>query len=175
MQRSTVTLLYDGQSVKMARIAGKPWWALRDMCRIFDFGNISHFANRLDKEDCKIFSVDFGDKLGARKVYFVNKNGLDKALTLAVDEDKAAHFKTWIENEILPNFDKLITFEAVKAVKNNLSIQASFQKAQMLIRIAENKAVPHSEQLRLLDMAVQELTGAGLNTNEVSPSRFKRQ
>ena len=168
LKGTTVALFYKNQRVKMMNHQSEPWWALRDMVRIFNFPNISKLSEKLDKETCKLFLADQSDILGkhakTQKMYFVNKIGLEKILTLADDKEKAEEFRIWIETEVLPNLEKLLDIaENTPTTKNNLSVAANLQKAQMLIRIAENKATPHNEQIRLLDMAVRELTGTGFN------------
>ena len=173
MKKSTVTLFYKNQRVKMMNHKSEPWWALRDMVRIFNFPNISKLSEKLDKETCKLFLAEacniFGEYVSTKEMYFVNKRGLEKVLSLAGDEEKAEDFRIWLENEILPNLEKLSDVDKnTSNTKNNLSVHASLQKAQMLIRIAENKAVPYGEQLRLLDLAVKELTGAGLNLENLN-------
>ena len=177
VKSNTVVLFYENQCVKMTKFISEPWWALRDLVRIFKFPNISNLSRKLDSETCKLFVADVcdnsGTHLGTRKTYFVNKSGLEKVLTLADDKEKVEDFRMWIENEVLPNIEELLdVVKNTPTMKNHLSIHASLQKAQMLIRIAEHKAVPYGEQLRLLDLAAQELTGAGLSLeviNDVQP------
>ena len=166
---ATAFLTYKGQALKMVQFEDESWWALRDMCRIFDFNNVTTLAGRIDEDNRKMFLAEsgIGGAHGTHRSYFVNKAGLDQALTFVRDKEEATEFKTWIEKEILPNLDRYKPSEEVaKNLKGSLSLHASFHKAQMLIRIAENKAVPHSEQLRLLSIAAQLLTGTGFSAEK---------
>ena len=156
------TLDYNGQKVRITQIEGNRWYSLCDVCKkVLGFVHFEKFSKNLNIDEKKKVSVLNSRGFGGMQMYFINEKGLLKVLELS-GRPEAEDFKRWLTNEVGVDFTEIQT-----NVRSKVSIQASLQKAQMLIRIAENKAVPHSEQLRLLDMAVQELTGAGLNTNEV--------
>ena len=153
---------YKGQKIRTTLIDGERWWSLHDVSIAAETTTKYYaYSKKLNDNEKKIVVITHSNKRGGAKYIFVNESALYNFLNRSYNP-KAVEFQKWLETEIGLDFSSIQIKE-----KLNSSIQASLQKAQMLIRIAENKAVPHSEQLRLLDMAAKILTGTGFNTDEV--------
>lgn len=101
---------------------------------------------------------------GVQNMTVINEAGLYK-LIFASKLPKAIDFSDWVCEEVLPSIRKTGKYFIEKTEPNleDLSASAEMQKAGMLIRAAEHKAIPKEDQLKLLNMAVKILTGAELD------------
>ncbi len=151
------TLYYSGQKLRTIQIEDSHWWAIHDVSRIIKLVRYEKFKDKLSDEEKKIVVVKNSNGRGGSRLTFINKSALYAFLNRSYRHE-AVEFQHWLESEIGVNFSDI-----QEQNKKSLSVAANLQKAQMLIRIAENKATPYNEQIRLLDMAVRELTGTGFN------------
>lgn len=151
---------YKGLPVRVAYIDNNRWWSFCDICKkVLDYTQFEHIKKKLKSDEHKVVSIKNKNSVGGRRMTFVNEVGLQKILNFSC-KPKAEIFKKWLESKFeLPNWND----ELKPPLQIKPSAEAGIQKAQMLIRIAEHKAIPKSEQLRLLSMAVKELTGSELN------------
>lgn len=87
------------------------------------------------------------------------------SLILGSKLESAKRFKRWVTSEILPSIRKTGSYTVHKKEppEEELSVAVEMQKAAMLLRAAEHKAIPKGEQLKLLNMAVKILTGKELD------------
>ena len=174
-------LNYKGKPVRVVQIDGERWWSLSDVCyRILHYSSYHNIANRhLKPEESKTLFLDNVIGLNRRRLRFVNDEGLRKLLSYAI-KPEVESFKHWLETEhgfkfCEKKFSASVLLDDKTArtqIKKAPSAEASLQKAQMLIRIAEHKAVPHGEQLRLLSLAVEELTGTGLKLDKLVSTKY---
>ena len=133
-----------------------PRFCLSDVCKILELPQVAKVVQRLDKDVLSTHPLETAG--GIQQMYFVNEDGL---YDLILDSRKPAakKFRKWVTNEVLPSIRKTSSYSLL----NKPSVEAGLQKVGLLVRVAEHKAVPQSEQLRLLNMAVRELTGTELN------------
>ncbi len=157
---------YEENDVRTLIIDGEPWWVLTDVCDVLNLGSPHKVAERLDEDERNI--IPLADSLGRNQnTYVVNEFGLYSVI-LRSDKPKAKAFKRWITHEVLPALRKTGSYSLERPAP---SAETGLQRAGLIIRAAEHKAVPQSEQLRLLDMAVRDLTGTGLNLTPVTDTR----
>ena len=95
---------------------------------------------------------------GRQKVIIINEAGLYKFI-FASKLPKAVEFSDWVCEDVIPSIRKTGSY----SLPSRSSVEAGLQRVGLLVRVAEHKAVPQSEQFRLLNMAVRELTGTELN------------
>ena len=165
MQEEIQVLDYNRQKIRIMQIDGRRWWALPDVGRVIGLTRYHNFTNKLSYDDKRIISVKKQrHSYGSVRLTFISESALYAFLNRSY-RPEAVELQTWLESEIGVDFSAVQMIQKVQtSIKNNQSsIQASLQKAQMLIRIAEHKAIPHDEQRRLLAEAVKELTGAGID------------
>lgn len=172
-------LNFNRHPVRTISIDGNNWWLLSDICQILGFRNTTIIARELLTSDewQHIFVK------GRRKMIEINDSGLFKVIDFS-DRLEADDFKRWVKYgafPVVPKVDKsqdksavVPKNEKVDDKKAKPSVETGLQKAALLVRIAEHKAVPQNEQI-LLSMAVHELTGIGfkLNSSSVVPSAKK--
>lgn len=152
---------YGENEVRTLVIEGDPWWVLRDVCAVLGIENSRNASRRLDDDEKGVHLVD--TLRGAQKMTVVNESGLYSVI-LRSDKPEAKAFKRWITHEVLPAIRKTGRYENPAAtIEPQPSVETNLQRAGLILRAAEHKAVPQSEQLRLLDMAIRDLTGTGLN------------
>lgn len=157
---------YGEQEVRTLVIDTDPWWVLTDVCRVLLLSNSRMVAARLDEDEKMTVSLadsHSGQRGGAQKRIIINESGLYSVI-LRSDKPEAKKFKRWITHEVLPAIRKTGQYIAPEAENRfEPSVETGLQRAGLIIRAAEHRAVPQSEQLRLLDMAVRDLTGTSLN------------
>lgn len=160
-------LNYANQDVRMILIDGLPWWVLADVCRVLEIASSWNVSARLDDDEKMTICLTeghSGKRGGARKNTVVNESGLYSVI-LRSDKPEAKAFKRWITHEVLPSIRQTGSYEIAPSADEGVepSVEAGLQRIGLIIRAAEHKAVPQSEQLRLLSIAVCALTGTELN------------
>lgn len=151
---------YGEQDVRTVLIEDNPWWVLTDVCRVLELGSPHKVAARLDEDERNQIPVI--DSMGRQQATnIINESGLYSVI-LRSDKAEAKEFKRWITHEVLPAIRKTGSY-SMPEVERELSVETGLQRAGLIIRAAEHRAVPQSEQLRLLDMAIRDLTGKGLD------------
>ena len=161
---------YKGHPIRLVWLDGEWWWSLCDVYnKVLGYSCYHNIANKkLRKGKSRTVLFVDGEIEGYSKLRFINKTALREIVTETI-RSKLEDFLRWIESECVmptPTAPELLSSPSDETqdipLKKKVSVAASIQKAQMLIRVAEHKAIPHAEQLRLLNLAVQELTGTGL-------------
>lgn len=135
-----------------------PRFCLADVCKVLGL-TVKGVVQRLDKGVISTYPLETAG--GVQEMYFVNEDGLYDVI-LDSRKPEAKRFRKWITSEVLPSIRKTGSY----ALPGKPSVEAGLQRVGLLVRVAEHKAVPQSEQLRLLNMAVRELTGTELNLGE---------
>ena len=170
-------LYYNRQPVRVVQINGSRWWVLCDVTKILKYANTYHATRFLDSSEKQIALVNFDDSVS--RVNIVNDAGLQKVIQNS-SVHESVDFKQWVAYGALPPIqknDEDLNTPPVKVnhktnvpvkTKHKFSIEVALQKAALFVRMAEHKAIPKSEQLRLLDMALKELTDAGLDIDTPS-------
>ena len=163
------TLVYNGMPLRIAQIDSKRWWSLTDVCsKALGYVRFNHIRKRLNANEAKTISIKNESSFGGRRMTFVNEDGLRKILS-HVDKPESENFKRWLTTEMKIPIVAPSKPSAKPELQIKPSAEAGLQRAQMLIRIAEHKAVPKDEQLRLLSMAAKELTGKELHFESTEP------
>lgn len=157
---------YGSQEVRTLLIEDAPWWVLVDVCRVLELGSAHKVSARLDEDERTQIPVI--DGMGrSQNTTVINESGLYSVI-LRSDKQEAKAFKRWITHEVLPAIRKTGRYPApVEEPKIQPSVETGLQRVGLIIRAAEHKAVPQSEQLRLLNIAIRDLTGKGLNLTPV--------
>ena len=163
---------YGEREVRTLLIDDDPWWVLVDVCRVLELSSTTHVAERLDDDEKMTLNLakgHSGRRGGAQRMLVINESGLYSVI-LRSDKAEAKAFKRWITHEVLPTIRKTGQYAVSEAEpRPQLSVETGLQRAGLIIRAAEHKAVPQSEQLRLLDIAVRDLTGTSLNLTPPAP------
>ena len=164
------TIDYKGLPVRIAYIGSNRWWSLTDVCnKALGYVQFNHIRKRLNADDSKTVSIKNETGFGGRRMTFVSEDGLRKILS-HVYKPEGENFRRWLTTEMKMPVIAPSKPSAESELQIKPSAEAGLQKAQMLIRIAEHKAIPKDEQLRLLNMAVKELTGSEFNFENIEPS-----
>lgn len=152
---------YGEQEVRTVLIEGNPWWVLADVCKVLELREPHRVAARLDDDERTQMTVV--DSMGRKqKMWHINESGLYSVI-LRSDKTEAKTFKRWITHEVLPAIRRTGGYAVPTETMPEPSVETGLQKVGLIIRVAEHKAVPQSEQLRLLDLAIRDLTGTGIN------------
>ena len=126
------------------------------MCDILEIRNARDAINGLDDDEKD--DVGISDAIGRKQVTnVISEPGLYK-LAFKSHKPEAKKFVRWVTHTVLPTIRQTGHFGASEP-----SVESGLQRAGLIIRAAEHKAVPQSEQLRLLSIAVKDLTGTDLN------------
>lgn len=143
--------------VRVIEIDGEPWFVGKDVALALGYKDTDQALRKHVPDKYKLIRQING--LGQmRSVIIINEAGLYK-LVFASKLPKAVEFSDWVCEDVMPSIRKTGSY----ALPNKPSVEAGLQRVGLLVRVAEHKAVPQSEQLRLLNMAVRELTGTELN------------
>ena len=154
---------YEGQELRTLLHNNVIYWVAKDVCRILDIKNHKDAVGRLNNDEKD--EVGITDPIGrVQKTLVVNEPGLYR-LIFQSRKAEAEKFKRWVFHEVIPAIRKTGSYAIQKnePLEEGLSAAVEMQKAQMLIRAAEHKAIPKGEQLRLLNMAIKILTGKELD------------
>lgn len=172
---------YNRQLVRTVQVDDSRWWALCDVSKILGYDATYQALNLLGISEKQITLVRSKEK-GVSRLYIVPESGLNKVIDNA-KVPEASDFKRWVtfgvpaiqppipkvnevkidEVQTTPAEEPPVLKEELVKTKNKSSVEVALQKASILVRMSEHKALPQSEQLRLLDMALKELTDAGLS------------
>lgn len=150
---------YGEQEVRTVLIDDDPWWVLADVCGVLNLKQPHRVASRLDEDEKG--RTQMTTPGGSQDMTVINESGLYSVI-LRSDKQEAKAFKRWVTHEVLPAIRKSGKY-VVPAAKPQMSVETGLQRAGLIIRAAEHKAVPQSEQLRLLNIAIKDLTGTGIN------------
>lgn len=176
MKLDANTVYYNQYPVRIATTNNNKYYVLIDIAKILGFKDC---ATARSKANLKMSDVEIAEVTDERwigkRLNVVNSSGLNKLIGFSTKPERE-DFKRWaFASNYIPladggnsNGENVTTEEPPISLKKE-SVQATIQKAGLLVRIAEHKAVPFSEQLRLLDLAVKELTG--FNLNLVNPTQ----
>ena len=158
---------YEGQELRTVLLNDMTWWVANDVAKILSLKNIrKNLAAFPDDEQADV-TIGYTSSNGIvqnRKVLCVNEAGLYR-LIFQSRKAEAEKFKRWVFHEVIPAIRKTgsYTMQKNEPLEEELSAAVEMQKAQMLIRAAEHKAIPKGEQLRLLNTAIKILTGKELD------------
>ncbi|MCX4256469.1 MAG: BRO family protein [Oscillospiraceae bacterium] len=162
---------YEERDIRTLLIDDEPWWVLKDVCEVLSLGGSHKVSERLDEDERSL--IPLADKRGRnQKTTVINESGLYSVI-LRSDKPKAKSFKRWITHEVLPALRKTGSYSMQDEPAPPPSVETGLQRAGLIIRAAEHKAVPQSEQLRLLDIAIRDLTGKGLDHTPVADIQAK--
>ena len=149
--------------IRAIEIDGNPFFVGRDVAISLGYAKPENaLATHVPSKYKKVTPIQ-GTLGGVQNMTVINEAGLYK-LIFASKLPKAIEFSDWVCEEVLPSIRKTGSY----ALPNKPSVEAGLQRVGLLVRVAEHKAVPQSEQLRLLNMVVRELTGTELNLDKSS-------
>lgn len=150
--------------VRVVELNGEAFFVGRDVAIALGYAKPENaLATHVPDKYKKVTPIQ-GTPGGTQNMTVINEAGLYK-LIFASKLPKAIDFSDWVCEEVLPSIRKTGKYSIEKTEPNleDLSASAEMQKAGMLIRAAEHKAIPKEDQLKLLNMAVKILTGAELD------------
>ena len=151
---------YGDNAVRTIEIDGEVWFVAKDVCDILDIQNTTQAIQNLDEDERSMFYIG---RQGEANI--ISEPGLYK-LAFRSKKPEAKKFVRWVTHEVLPEIRKTGSFGfnvSESPIDTEPSVDAGLQRIGLIIRAAEHKAVPQSEQLRLLSMAVKGLTGTELD------------
>ena len=146
---------YKNQQVRTVEQDGQVWFVAKDVCDVLGLSDVSMATRALDndeKDTSKVCTLG-----GMQDMTIISEPGLYK-LAFKSHKPEAKKFVRWVTHTVLPTIRQTGHFGASEP-----SVESGLQRAGLIIRAAEHKAVPQSEQLRLLSIAVKDLTGTDLN------------
>lgn len=146
----------DGErSMRTVEIDGEVWFVAKDVCDILELSDVSMATRSLDqdeKDTSKVCTLG-----GAQDMTIISEPGLYK-LAFKSKKPIAKKFVRWVTHDVLPAIRRTGQYKISEP-----SVETGLQRVGLIIRAAEHKAMPQSEQLRLLSLAVRDLTGTELN------------
>ena len=148
--------------VRTVEINGEVWFVAKDVADILEIKNIRQNMEELDDDEkgvCNIYTPG-----GMQDMAIISEPGLYK-LAFKSRKKEAKKFVRWVTHEVLPAIRRTGRFNVSESMAEGVepSVETGLQRIGLIIRAAEHKAVPQSEQLRLLSIAVKDLTGTELN------------
>lgn len=150
----------DFGAVRVVTIDGDPWFVGKDVAAVLGYSNPQKaIRDHVDAED---MTVNEMFTVNGTKGILINESGL-YSLIFGSTLPAAKKFKRWVTAEVLPAIRKTGAYVAPP-------VDVNLQRVGLMIRAAEHKAVPQSEQLRLLNMAVRDLTGTEINLTPSKPT-----
>ena len=163
--------------VRTVEIEGEIWFVAKDVCNILELDNVTKALYGLDDDEKSSVRISdcFQDNTltlskgiqnrGNPNVNIISEPGLYK-LAFKSHKPEAKKFVRWVTHTVLPTIRRTGRFNVSESpIDTEPSVDAGLQRIGLIIRAAEHKAVPQSEQLRLLSMAVKGLTGTELDLN----------
>ena len=151
----------DGERpMRTVEIDGEVWFVAKDVCDILELMNPTEALRSLDNDE-KMTLRDTeghsGQRGGAQFLNVISEPGLYK-LAFKSKKPIAKKFVRWVTHDVLPTIRRTGQYKISEP-----SVETGLQRVGLIIRAAEHKAMPQSEQLRLLSLAVRDLTGTELN------------
>ena len=164
---SNAIQIYSNQdfSVRTTQDAdGKVWFVAKDVCDILELTNPTEALRSLDNDEKNTLRISEGIQgRGNPNMNVISEPGLYK-LAFKSKKPEAKKFVRWVTHTVLPTIRQTGHFDTSESLLNSEpSVDAGLQRIGLIIRAAEHKAVPQNEQLRLLSIAVKDLTGTELN------------
>lgn len=158
---------YKSNTVRTVQIGDEIWFVAKDVCDILELTNAREAIKSLDNDEKSSVRISDGTspKGGNPNFNIISEPGLYK-LAFKSHKPEAKNFVRWVTHEVLPEIRKTGSFGfnvSESPIDTEPSVDAGLQRIGLIIRAAEHKAVPQSEQLRLLSMAVKGLTGTELD------------
>ena len=159
---------YGDNAVRTIEIDGEVWFVAKDVCDILEIVNARDAIKSLDDDEkMTVANTDghSGQRGGAQSFNVINEPGVYK-LAFKSHKPEAKNFVRWVTHTVLPAIRQTGSFSfnvSGSQSETEPSVDAGLQRIGLIIRAAEHKAVPQSEQLRLLSMAVKGLTGTELD------------
>ena len=149
----------EKRPVRTVEVDGEVWFVAKDVCNILELTNPTEALRSLDEDERSTLRISEGtSKLGGNpNMNVISEPGLYK-LAFKSKKAEAKEFVRWVTHTVLPTLRQTGHFSISEP-----SVESGLQRAGLIIRAAEHRAVPHSEQLRLLSIAVKDLTGTELN------------
>ncbi len=160
----------EKRPVRTVEINGEVWFVAKDVCDILEHSNHRMAIQDLDEDEKGVSNVyTLG---GMQDMTIISEPGLYK-LAFKSRKKEAKKFVRWVTHEVLPAIRRTGRFNVSESMTEGTepSAETRLQRIGLIIRAAEHKAVPQSEQLRLLSIAVKDLTGAELNLEHQLPPK----
>lgn len=165
----------ENRPVRTIEIDGEVWFVAKDVCDILELVDVTSALRSLDDDErdtLRIYeSVSNNTPQNKRSIQsrgnpnvnIISEPGLYK-LAFKSHKPEAKKFVRWVTHTVLPTIRRTGRFNVSESpIDTEPSVDAGLQRIGLIIRAAEHKAVPQSEQLRLLSMAVKGLTGTELD------------
>ena len=164
----------EKRPVRTVEIDGEVWFVAKDVCNILEIKNSRDAVNELDDDEkMTVANTDShsGQRGGAQFQNIISEAGLYK-LAFRSKKLEAQKFVHWVTHTVLPTLRKTGLFDTSESpLSAEPSVDAGLQRIGLIIRAAEHRAVPQSEQLRLLSVAVKGLTGTELDLSSPAPQK----
>ncbi len=160
----------EGHPVRTVEIDGEVWFVAKDVCDILEHSNHRMAIQDLDEDEkgvSKVYTLG-----GMQDMTIISEPGLYK-LAFRSKKQEAKKFVRWVTHEVLPAIRRTGRFSVSEPLAEEAepSAETRLQRIGLIIRAAEHKAVPQSEQFRLLSIAVRDLTGTELNLECAVPQK----
>ena len=126
---------FDDRLVRVANKDGEPWFVAKDVCEALGLGNVSRAADKLDRDEKGISSIDTLG--GAQELLVVSESGL-YALVLrcrdAMTPGSAAHrFRKWVTADVLPSVRKTGSYGLDEARIARITGEAAVAAVQVML------------------------------------------
>ena len=157
--------------VRTVEIDGEVWFVAKDVCDILEIVDYHQAVETLD-DDEKGVGYNIPTPGGMQDMTVISEPGLYK-LTFKSRKREAKNFARWVTHTVLPAIRQTGRFSVSESLAEEAepSAETRLQRIGLIIRAAEHKAVPQSEQFRLLSIAVKDLTGTELNLECLVPEK----
>lgn len=151
----------EKRPVPTVEVDGEVWFVAKDVCDILELSDVSMATRSLDKDEkgtSKVCTLG-----GIQDMTIISEPGLYK-LAFKSRKPEAKKFVRWVTHEVLPAIRRTGRYSVYETpIETEQSVETRLQRIGLIIRAAEHKAVPQSEQFRLLSIAVKDLTGTELS------------
>ena len=145
---------YQNNKVRTVDVDGEAWFVLKDVCDVLhmDTSKLKQVADRLDDDEKGRYSVPTPG--GEQATWIINESGLYHVI-LRSDKPKAAPFRRWVTNDVLPAIRKTGSYNAPQLTRSQLLATA---------------LIAAHEELEEKDKQIAELTPKGVFADAVSAS-----
>lgn len=107
----SMTLRFEGATIRTTKVGGIVWWAAKDVCRVLGiakdkqavYGNPSQGDPGLDDDERGTYTVDTPG--GPQEMLCVNESGL-YSLIFKSRKPEAKVFRRWVTHEVLPSIHR---------------------------------------------------------------------